>query len=86
MCYNIFIMTQLTVGEFKAKFSEVLSKVLQGESIGITYGKNKKKVAALVPYQKYSSSKKIKLGILEGKASFRIKKGFKMTEEEFLGL
>lgn len=85
MWYNHF-MTQLTVGEFKAKFSEVLSKVLQGESIGITYGKNKKKVAALVPYKKNISNKKIKLGLLEGKASFRIKKGFKMTEEEFLGL
>lgn len=79
-------MHQLTVGQFKAKFSEVLSKVLQGESIGITYGKNKKKVAALVPYNKYLANKKIKLGILEGKASFKIKEGFKMTEEEFLGL
>lgn len=79
-------MNQLTEGQFKAKFSEVLEKVLQGESIGITYGKNKKKVAALVPYNKYISDKKIKLGILEGKASFKIKKGFKITEEEFLGL
>lgn len=78
-------MQQLTVGQFKAKFSEVLAKVLQGESVSITYGKNKKKVAALVPYNKYMPNKKIKLGILEGKASFRIKKGFKMTEEEFLG-
>ena len=79
-------MYQLTVGQFKAQFSDVLEKVKQGQSIGITYGKNKKKVAALVPYQKYMSDKKIKLGILEGKASFKIKKGFRMTEEEFLGL
>lgn len=79
-------MYQLTVGQFKSKFSQVLEKVLQGESVGITYGKKKKKVAALVPYQKYISDKKIKLGILEGKASFTIKEGFKMTEEEFLGL
>lgn len=78
-------MYDLTVGQFKSKFSEVLEKVLQGQSIGITYGKNKKKVAALVPYDKYMPDKKIKLGILEGKASFKIKKGFKMTEEEFLG-
>lgn len=78
-------MYQLTVGQFKAKFSEMLSRVLQGESIGITYGKNKKKVAALVPYNKYKTNKKIKLGILEGKASFKIKKGFKLTDEEFLG-
>ncbi|MEK7551485.1 MAG: prevent-host-death protein [Patescibacteria group bacterium] len=78
-------MYDLTVGQFKSKFSEVLEKVLQGQSIGITYGKNKKKVAALVPYHKYMPDKKIKLGILEGKASFKIQKGFKMTEEEFLG-
>lgn len=77
-------MYQLSVGEFKSKFSEVLQKVLQGENIGITYGKNKKKVAALVPYKKYEKQKKIKLGSLKGKASFKILKGFKMTDEEFL--
>lgn len=76
-------MYQLTVGQFKAKFSEALEKVLNGESIGITYGKNKKKVAALVPY-KYLKSAKFKLGLLEGKASFKIQPDFKMTDEEFL--
>jgi len=77
-------MNQLTVGQFKSKFSEVLAKVLQGESIGITYGKNKKKVAALVPYKKYMKGNKFKMGLLEGKASFKILNGFKMTDEEFL--
>ena len=76
-------MQQLTVGDFKSKFSQVLEKVKQGESVGITYGKSKKKVAALVPYKKINS-KKIKLGILEGKASFKIHPDFKMTDEEFL--
>ncbi len=28
---------------------------------------------------------KIKLGTLQGKGSFEFKKGYKMTEEEFLG-
>lgn len=77
-------MYQLTVGEFKSKFSEVLQKVLQGESVGITYGKKKKKVAAIVPYSKATQGKKIKLGLLEGKATFKIHKDFKMTAEEFL--
>ena len=76
----------MTVGQFKAKFSEVLEKVLQGESIGITFGKNKKKVAALVPYKKYLKKNSVKLGLLEGKATFKINKGFKMSEEEFLNL
>lgn len=77
-------MYQLTVGQFKSKFSEVLEKVLQGESVGITYGKNKKKVAALVPYKKLMKQTKFKLGLLKGKASFKIHNDFKMTDEEFL--
>ena len=76
-------MHQLTVGQFKTKFSEVLGKVLQGESIGITYGKTKKKVAAIVPYKKIKSNK-VKLGLLKGKAFFKIHHDFKMTDEEFL--
>jgi len=77
-------MQQLTVGDFKAKFSEVLTRVLHGESIAVTYGKNKKKVAAIIPYKKVIKTKTIKLGLLEGKASFKIHKDFKMTDEEFL--
>ena len=77
-------MYQLTVGEFKSKFSQVLEKVLQGGAVGITYGKSKKKVAALVPYKQYAKLTKFKLGLLEGKASFKIHSGFKITDEEFL--
>lgn len=77
-------MQQLTVGQFKSKFSQVLEKVLKGESVGITYGKSKKKVAAIIPYQKYMSDKKITLGSLKGKASVKIRDNFKMNDEEFL--
>ena len=77
-------MDQLTVGEFKAKFSEVLQKVQQGTSFGVTYGKNKKKVAALVPYKKYMKKPQFKLGLLEDKASFKISSDFKLTDEELL--
>lgn len=78
------LMNQLTVGQFKANFSEVLQKVQQGATFGVTYGKNKKKVAALVPYNKYVMTTKLKLGMLQGKASFKINDDFKMTDEEFL--
>ena len=77
-------MHQLTVGQFKAQFSDVLEKVKQGQTIGITYGKSKKKVAALIPYKKLLKGNKIRLGSLKGKASFKINKDFKMTTEEFL--
>lgn len=74
----------MSVGEFKSKFSKVLEKILQGESIGITYGKSKKKVAAIIPYKKYLKKTNIKLGLLKDKASFKLLKGFKMTDEELL--
>lgn len=77
-------MNLLQVGEFKAKFSEVLQKVQQGSSFGITYGKDKKKVAVLVPYKNYVKKAGFKLGLLEGKAFFKTSDNFKMTDEEFL--
>jgi antitoxin (DNA-binding transcriptional repressor) of toxin-antitoxin stability system len=77
-------MQNFSVGEFKSKFSDVLSKVLLGESVGITYGKNKKRVAAFVPYNKLKKTYKLKLGLLKGKASFKIHHDFKISEQEFL--
>lgn len=77
-------MIQLTVGQFKSQFSEMLNKVLAGESIGITYGKNKKKVAALVPYKKIMEGNSLKLGLLKGKASFKIHDDFAVADEELL--
>ncbi|MFT4205355.1 MAG: hypothetical protein QM610_15730 [Chitinophagaceae bacterium] len=77
-------MQTLSVGEFKANFSEVLKKVLAGEEVGISYGKKKEVVAKLVP--KTSKKLKRKIGILEGKAKATFGKDFKITEEEFLNL
>jgi antitoxin (DNA-binding transcriptional repressor) of toxin-antitoxin stability system len=77
-------METLSVGEFKAKFSEVLKKVLEGEEIGISYGKKKEVVAMLVP--KTFEKQKRKIGMLEGKGKVTFSKNFKITEEEFLDL
>ena len=77
-------METMSVGEFKANFSEVLKKVLNGEEVGISFGKKKEVVAKLVP--KTSKKQKRKIGILEGKAKVTIKRNFKITEAEFLGL
>ena len=78
-------MEILSVGDFKAKFSEVLKKVLAGEVIGISYGKNKEVVARLVPKAPSKKSKR-KIGIFEGRGKVKFGKDFKMTEEEFLGI
>ena len=79
-------MKSLPVGELKAQFSEVLEKVQQGESFEITYGKNKKPVAKIVPITGAKPKKKRKLGIWEGKVQFVFADNFKMTDEEMLDL
>lgn len=79
-------MKSLPVGEFKAQFSEVLEKVQQGESFGITYGKSKKLVAEINPPKKQKNKKKRKIGIMDGKMEIVFADNFKMTDEELLDL
>lgn len=77
-------MKSLSVGEFKAQFSEVLELIQQGESVGVLYGKSKKPIAKLVPMNGSRAKKKRKLGIWEGKVKFIFADNFKMTDEELL--
>ncbi len=77
-------MKTLPVGEFKAQFSEVLTKVKQGESFGIVYGKKKEPVAMIVPYVDSEEKKERNLGILDGKVKVVFADDFKITEQEFL--
>jgi prevent-host-death family protein len=77
-------MKTMSVGEFKAHFSEVLKEVEKGEKIGITFGRKKEVKAFLVPKEENKEPRK--LGILEGQGKAIFKGGYNMTEEEFLGL
>ena len=79
--YNMHI---LSVGEFKANFSEVLKKVMSGEEIGISYGRKKEIVARLVPKHSGKKSRR-KIGVLEGKTKVVFTKDFAISEAEFLG-
>lgn len=80
-------MKSLSVGEFKAQFSEVLELIQKGESVGVLYGKSKRPVAKLVPMNgSKPQKKKRKLGIWEGKVKFVFADNFKMTDEELLDL
>ncbi len=75
----------MSVGEFKANFSEVIEQVKTGEEVTVTFGKRKKVIGIFAP--KHSSKKKQrKLGILQGKAKAVFHSNFKITEEEFLGI
>lgn len=71
-------MKTWAVGEFKAHFSEALEEVKRGGAVAVAYGRKKEKVAVMIPYNKYKSSGKRKLGILKGKASCHIGQDFEL--------
>jgi antitoxin (DNA-binding transcriptional repressor) of toxin-antitoxin stability system len=77
-------MKALTVAEIKTHFSDVLVRVQNGENVKILYGKSKKPVAMIIPIENIKSPRKI--GVLDRKATFKIKGNGKISEEEFLGL
>jgi len=75
-------MKALTVAQIKTHFSDVLVHVKNGENIKIL-GKSKKPVAMIIPMEKNIPRK---IGVLDGKATFKKIGDGKITEEEFLGL
>lgn len=79
-------MQTMTVGHFKAHFSEVLELVQHGEDVVISYGKKKDKIAVLVPYERYEGKPQRVLGLLADKASFSITPDFKVSDDELLSL
>ena len=77
-------METLKVGELKRKFSHILQRVQAGEEIIISFGKKEKKIAVLVPYDKYISDSPRPLGVLKGKAKCIIGDNFRISDKELL--
>ena len=77
-------MQVISVGDFKARFSEILNQVKKGQEIVISFGKQRKKVAVLMPYNQLKHRPQRKLGLLKGRASYRIHDNFKLSDEEIL--
>jgi prevent-host-death family protein len=78
-------MEVITVGDLKARFSEVLGQVKKGQEVIISFGKQRKRVAVLFPYDRFKSRPKRRLGLLKGRAGCQIHEHFKMSDEEVLG-
>ena len=76
-------MKQVSVANFKAQFSDLLNLVRRGERIAIQYGRRKETVAILIPASREKPAWKRPLGLLRGKASFKLRPGFKMAEDDF---
>jgi antitoxin (DNA-binding transcriptional repressor) of toxin-antitoxin stability system len=77
-------MRQVSVADFKANFSGWLDAVRQGERIAIQYGRRKEIVAILTPPTRLVAGSSRRLGVLKGKARFKVGPAFKMTEAELL--
>ncbi len=78
-------MKTISTGEFKLNLASVLKNIMEGEEYAISYGKKKEKVAVILPYSKYVTKNPRKLGLLAKKGGFKMKKDFKMSEEELIG-
>jgi prevent-host-death family protein len=78
-------MKTMPVGELKRHFSEVIEAVKNGEQIVISYGKNKKKIAVIIPFSQYAKENSIRLGLLKDKATCIFADDFEMTAEELVG-
>jgi antitoxin (DNA-binding transcriptional repressor) of toxin-antitoxin stability system len=74
----------LIVAEIKTSFSDVLIRVKNGENVKILYGKSKKPMTMIIPIENINSPRGI--GILDGKATFKINGNSKISEAEFLGI
>lgn len=77
-------MKTMTVGEFKTRFSEVLDAVRGGETVVVAFGRDHRKVAALVPYAELARPAKRPLGLLKGKARVKFAKDYALEDEALL--
>ena len=75
----------MQIGELKARFSDIVKQVQNGEEIVISYGKKRENVAVLIPYSAYQQTNRVKLGQLKGRATAEFTDHFKMTPAELLG-
>ena len=79
-------MKILQSAEAKTHFSSVLKDVEAGNEVAIAYGRRKKTIAVIIPYEKWKKGQKRQLGTLEGKMSVKFTRGFSMTDEELINL
>ncbi len=81
-------MKMFTFSQLKSNLNEIFEMIKSGEEIVVSKSNGTEKLAIILPYEKHHSKQKSNhkrpLGILKGKASFKIKHGFKLAEHELL--
>lgn len=75
----------MTTAKFKANFSSVVDELKKGNEVAITYGRNKKPLATIVPQSKMvKPDHSIKLGDLQDAGWTYSMNDFEMTDDELL--
>jgi prevent-host-death family protein len=77
-------MQTVQVGEFKARFSEIIEAVRAGETVVVSYGRSRKNVAALIPFDQLPAAQPRCLGILSGHARVTFAPDFEISDDELL--
>jgi antitoxin (DNA-binding transcriptional repressor) of toxin-antitoxin stability system len=72
--------------EAKTHFFSILKDVEAGNEVAIAYGRKKKTIAVIIPYEKWKKDQKRRLGTLEGRMSVKFATDFSMTTEELVDL
>ena len=63
--------------------AQIIEGILKGEEYVVSYGRKRKKIFKVVPYQE-EKPKKRKLGILDGKVTIKFHDDWEMSDEELL--
>ena len=78
-------MKRMTVGKLKTSFSDVLREVEKGTVVAVEFGRKHTPVAVLLPYAQYAEKKAPRrLGVLEGRARYRVRESFAMSDDDLL--
>ncbi|MDZ7724070.1 MAG: hypothetical protein U5R06_15000 [candidate division KSB1 bacterium] len=80
------MMKSFTQKEVENNVFKIFDLVKNGKNILIKSDRDQENLAVIIPYKKYKSKGYRQLGILEGKASYKIAKDFETSDEEILDL
>jgi prevent-host-death family protein len=77
-------MKTVTQNEIKNNFLQFLEMVRGGEEIMIE--QNHENIAVIISYETYQKQRERPLGILKGKATYKMSDDFAITDEELMTL
>ncbi len=79
-------MKTITQNDLQNNFAQVLDILQRGEEILINNEQDQQHLAVMISYNTYQKRQTRPLGILKGKATYRLKDDFGITDEELLSL